>query len=1068
MWFSDQANHMIVRYDGSTVTKFLFDPEDPNSISGYYPETLARGKNGVVWIGYSQGGGLDHFDPKTDSFTNYLHDPEDSESLTNNNVSTILVDREGMVWAGTFEGLDRLDPSTGKFTHFLHDEKDTTSLSHNIVRSIYEDSKGTLWVGTGVPWSSNPEEGGLNRYDPTTKSFTRYLHDPEDANSLLGNAVRAIFEDSQGKLWVGTDKNGLHLIDRTTGTIKRVKFWPDDSDNLEFPPSDKMMDHITFINEDHEGFLLIGVYDRGIIRWDPDRKNAVRYGADGVPAGDYDENTSWAACVSDQGMIWLASQDYKLYKADPGIPVVSEVPISDELTYLVDKGVDQLWLGTFKNGLIVKNKTTGQTRKYRHSETDLKSISDNTISTMFVDAKNTLWIGTLRGLNKWNEAENNFVRYTEFWNGGAGPMTPLVTEIYEDAQSRLWIGTDQGLFQWNRETDSLVYQRFEGKEMGSFIVKVMESHSGEIKVVDRSDVYTLNLQNNQFEHQLKLPIPLVLGACIDKKDILWVASSVGLWNTNASWDTITKFQIPQTGEYIGEWSFSILADPADNLWIGTVPGIIKLGSERDEKILLGSRNGVETKGNTSENPLLSDVLPGREGQIYFVRSPNGYYYLDPEDFKTPESDIRLWARNLQVNNEPVYPGAGSPIETAPADFRKLHLTYSQNNFGLIFSAIDYTSDLKKKIYYKLDGYEDYWQESLSGQRVNYTKVPSGDYKLLYKSPVLNTNDWVEKSLDIHIANPWWKTGWAYSGYALLLITGVYFFDKYQKRRILLKQRNLAKEKELAHAKEIEKAYTELKQTQTQLIHSEKMASLGELTAGIAHEIQNPLNFVNNFSEVSNEMIDEVKEEMDEGDITEAKTILDELKNNLSKISHHGNRASGIVKGMLEHSRSSDGKKSPTDLNALADEYVRLAYHGLRAKDKSFNANTASEFEPDLPKVSVVPQEIGRVLLNLLTNAFYAVNDRNQKEQEGYEPTVWVITRKTKSGVEISVRDNGDGIPEAIREKIFQPFFTTKPTGEGTGLGLSMSYDIVTKGHGGTLDLQTEEGAGSEFIINLPV
>jgi signal transduction histidine kinase len=267
---------------------------------------------------------------------------------------------------------------------------------------------------------------------------------------------------------------------------------------------------------------------------------------------------------------------------------------------------------------------------------------------------------------------------------------------------------------------------------------------------------------------------------------------------------------------------------------------------------------------------------------------------------------------------------------------------------------------------------------------------------------------------------------------------------------------------------LEKILSDLQATQKQLIHSEKMASLGELTAGIAHEIQNPLNFVNNFSEVSRELIEELLEELKTGDTEEVDAIAQDVIQNLEKINHHGKRADSIVKGMLQHSRSGDGKKEPTDLNALADEYLRLAYHGLRAKDNAFNASMETDFDPDLAKVKVVPQDIGRVLLNLITNAFHAVGDRKETSSEGYEPTVWVKTRKTKSGVEISVRDNGSGIPDAIRDKIFQPFFTTKPTGEGTGLGLSMSYDIVTKGHGGQLTMESEEGEGTQFLLILPI
>lgn len=264
------------------------------------------------------------------------------------------------------------------------------------------------------------------------------------------------------------------------------------------------------------------------------------------------------------------------------------------------------------------------------------------------------------------------------------------------------------------------------------------------------------------------------------------------------------------------------------------------------------------------------------------------------------------------------------------------------------------------------------------------------------------------------------------------------------------------------------ALQELKSTQSQLIQSEKMASLGELTAGIAHEIQNPLNFVNNFSDVSTELVDEMNEEIDKGNLEDAKQIAQDLKLNLEKINHHGKRAGDIVKGMLQHSRSTaNASKEPTDLNKLADEYLRLAYHGLRAKDKSFNATLKTDYDETIGNINIIPQDIGRVILNLITNAFYVVNEKSKQGVAGYEPTVEVSTRKVKDKVEVRVADNGNGIPQKVLDKIFQPFFTTKPTGQGTGLGLSLSYDII-KAHGGELSVETKEGEGSGFVIQLPV
>jgi two-component system, NtrC family, sensor kinase len=265
---------------------------------------------------------------------------------------------------------------------------------------------------------------------------------------------------------------------------------------------------------------------------------------------------------------------------------------------------------------------------------------------------------------------------------------------------------------------------------------------------------------------------------------------------------------------------------------------------------------------------------------------------------------------------------------------------------------------------------------------------------------------------------------------------------------------------------LETTLANLKSTQYQLVQSEKMASLGELTAGIAHEIQNPLNFVNNFSEVNTELIEELEDEVEKGNLPEIKLIVQDIKANEQKINHHGKRADAIVKGMLQHSQSGSGVKEPTDINALADEYLRLAYHGLKAKDKSFNTVMITDFDPLVGTINIIPQDIGRVLLNLFNNAFYTVNDKQKSSAQGYEPTVWLQTKISGNRIEISVRDNGKGVSEKIKDKIFQPFFTTKPTGQGTGLGLSLSYDIV-KAHGGELKVETKEGKGSEFIIQLP-
>ena len=305
-----------------------------------------------------------------------------------------------------------------------------------------------------------------------------------------------------------------------------------------------------------------------------------------------------------------------------------------------------------------------------------------------------------------------------------------------------------------------------------------------------------------------------------------------------------------------------------------------------------------------------------------------------------------------------------------------------------------------------------------------------------------------------------------SGIGVFMLIAFLLYRNNRNRKKANELLQKQKEEIEVQKKNVEETLVELKSTQSQLIQSEKMASLGELTAGIAHEIQNPLNFVNNFSEVNTELIEEMKEQLVMGNQQEAIEIANDIRENELKIIHHGKRADAIVKGMLQHSRKSEGVKEPTDINALCDEYLRLSYHGLRAKDKNFNADFKTDFDESTGKINVVPQDIGRVLLNLINNAFYAVNERQKTDGENYKPIVSIQTKKINNSIEITVTDNGNGIPASIKEKIFQPFFTTKPTGQGTGLGLSLTYDII-KAHGGEIKVESKEGEGTAFIIMLP-
>jgi signal transduction histidine kinase len=409
----------------------------------------------------------------------------------------------------------------------------------------------------------------------------------------------------------------------------------------------------------------------------------------------------------------------------------------------------------------------------------------------------------------------------------------------------------------------------------------------------------------------------------------------------------------------------------------------------------------------------------------------------------------------------------------------LSLAHDQNDLRFHFGHNPAQYEGFYQYQYILDGVDKKWS-SLTDLPVSerYHNIPPGYYTFRVSIRKRDGNWTIPSEFHFRIRPPLWSSWWAELFYFIIFIGLVRLWVRFRSLR-LLKENTWLEQKVAERTEALTQSLETLRQAQGQLIQAEKMASLGELTAGIAHEIQNPLNFVNNFSEVNTELLEDVNKSLDEGNTAEVKDILKDIETNMGKITFHGKRADAIVKGMLLHSRASSGEKILTDVNMLTDEYLRLSYHGLRARDKSFNAQFVMDFDEKTGELMLVKQDIGRVLLNLFNNAFYSVTEKKKQiekaKQSGegagnelYEPTVLVSTKRKKDFVEIRIRDNGQGISKKVIDKIYQPFFTTKPAGQGTGLGLSLSYDIITKEHNGKIDVTTKEDEFTEFIIELPV
>ena len=1066
MWFSDQSNRCIIRYDGTKMTRYRNDPSDSNSLGGSYPECLFADPSGMIWIGF-YGQGVDRFDPQTNTFTHYRHDDNDPDSLSSDVVSAVLVDHLGNVWVGNNGGLDLLDQKTGKFKHFNHRDNDSTSLSHNVVRSIYEDHEGSLWVGTGFEFNSSNDLGGLNRFDRKTGTFTQYLHDPNNPNSLINNKVRAIFEDSQGTFWVGTAGDGLHIMDREKGTFKRLTYNPMHPDQLSRPALINDADHITFITEDIQHELWIGTLFNGLIRYNLKTKKFVHYTNFNGGTGNAADNTTWWAHCGPDGIVWLSTQAAILYKIDlyqQRLPHFGN-STSDALnTFCEGKGSLQ-WLAT-NSGLLLKDAATGSTEFFKHNNQKPKSINSDKIYDLLPEENGDVWIATAAGLDRYDYASRNFVHYLNKAGDGGKPID--VRALIKDKDSTIWVGAYlDGLIHFDARNNQVI-KIYKGNTENrtslytNFITTMLMDASSHLWIGMLGALDRLDIDSGEFKHYLEgLNI---FSLYKDNAGVFWAGTSGGLYRYSKELDDFTL------GSSINEALdfpnvFSLVEDQNNNLWVTSSPGLFKINPKRNYVNFFNKDYGI-TQGNEFNG---NAAFKTHDGTLIFGDNW-GYFMFKPEAFSdlTVASDI--WFSSFSLNNKVILPGANSVLQNPIITTDKIDLAYNQNAFSFDFSIINYRGNNNNNIQYQLENYDKNWRTSGSENRADYFRVPPGDYTMQIKLINYDDENSLVKSIAITISPPWWNTWLAYIIYGVFFVIAVYSVHRYQKARVVRAERERSRAKELEQAKEIEKAYTELKATQTQLIQSEKMASLGELTAGIAHEIQNPLNFVNNFSEVNKELLVELKDEITKGNLDEVNSIADDVISNEEKINLHGKRADAIVKGMLQHSRSSSGQKEPTDINALADEYFRLAYHGLRAKDKSFNATMETDFDERIGNIEVIPQDIGRVILNLITNAFYAVTEKkeelkNNELNVNYEPTVTVSTKKLANYVELHVKDNGNGIPKKLIDKIFQPFFTTKPTGSGTGLGLSLSYDIV-KAHGGEIKVETKEGEGTEFTIQL--
>ncbi|MDZ7344741.1 MAG: hypothetical protein ONA90_09555, partial [candidate division KSB1 bacterium] len=967
-----------------TFTRFLPDPQNPHSLSHPTVTAIHEDRFNTLWIA-TEGGGLNLFDRDTEQFSRFVHDLNDPHSLSDDFVQEIYEDRAGRLWLGTERGglnmLERASSTNAvpRFTRFIYDPKNLQGLNHPDVRVICEDGSGKLWLGT--------LGGGLNYFDPQTRQTIHYINDPKNPNSLSNDRVISIYQDRTGALWIGTD-DGINKLDRGQGKFMALL-------NALENPQNSFQNKIWAVCKDRNGALWIGT-ENGLFRrrWD-----------------DLALSQSPPQTVRASGeapMPWREIKEQVFYfNNDPQNPLSL---LENKIHVIYEDSRGTLWFGTASGLRLLaptlaskKNDAPLQFRQWEANTPNASGLDrlqifaiceDSSAARRSPNGEHTFWIGTSGGLFRLQRDARGQFRTTVFKRDPQNPnslSSNNVRALLVDRAGTLWVGTwADGLNQFDERSGQFKRFGHDPKNPRSvannFIRAIYEDRAGRLWIGTDGGLDELDRTTKQFKHYTEkdgLPNNRIYCILEDDRGRLWLSTNNGISRFDPFASVGPAFKNYTVRDGLSHQEFNRGA-------------YFKSGSG---EMFFGSMNGVTAfhPDSIKDNPFVPPVV---------ITSCKRYNTDDAEGIAIVEKGIS--AR------------------------QEIKFSYKDNIITFEFAALNFRNPAQNQYAYKLEGYREQWIQLGAHREATFTNLDPGEYVLRVKG---SNEDgvWNEEgaSIKIIITPPWWRTRWAYAVYALLVIAIVFATNRAQRRRLIIKERERAetarKDLELKKAAELKaayeklaEAYERLKATQQQLVTQEKLASLGQLTAGIAHEIKNPLNFVTNFAALSVELARELREELakieDREGLANIDGLLQNLIQNAEKINHHGKRADNIVKSMMQHARGSSGERELADINQLLDEAVNLTYHGLRAQDVSFNIAIEKQYDETIGKIEVVPQDLSRVFLNLINNACYAAHQKKKTSEDGFSPTLSVSTINRGDQIEIRIRDNGNGIPAEIRDK----------------------------------------------------
>lgn len=1030
IWMADNYNG-LVKYDGTKKKYFKSNPYDSNSLHTNMLECLYAGKGGIIWIG-SNHEGLDRLDPSTETFTHFQNDPADPHSLRDNQIQALLEDRSGTLWIGTGKGLDTLDRKTGHFVHIRDDTPAGRLLDEIMVRSIYEDRAGRIWIGTGNAFDpSDHPASGLYQFEKESGLITHYRHDLDDPTSLAGNRIRALFEDSQGNFYVGSDGDGLHIMDREQGTFQRLPNVPDNPNALSRPPVNPnaayAVDHITFINEDSQGAIWIGTYAGGINRYNPKSKTMEFFGKTGVGSHFLEKNDFWTLLKTKDNLLWVsgwepATENQVLFQISTFQNHFEHTTIGTRALVFAQNQEPGVWIGT-DIGLFGHNVNQSKDGFFTFVR---KTLGKVIIWDLKFDQADNLWVATLwGGVYYFDRRKMSYMRFGQEEKGknGLSSLMPQVVLTIPDGNT--WIGTTGGLDLFNSKSGKITHFTHDPSDPRSLsanaVYGLLEDSNGRIWVTTVNGINLYRSESANFERFLEKSGVAVIEIYEDSKKRIWASTyRSGFYLLDPETGSFNRYY-DNTGLITDMLLITgLVEDESKYLWLYTDIGFIRLDPETKNAALFG--NSWKKSSDTGFYSLNAFISKNKE---IFVGNGTGYFSFRPAELENqyptqPAPYLSaFFLRDRSVSFQTDKKILPKPLNETSA----IRLPHDQNTFTLEFGSIDFvTMESEKNLRYKLENYDPNWKSG-AALSADYYSIPPGEYIFHVQATNRYGNVGI-RSVSITVMPPWFTQWWAWLSYALLLFLMLYWVYGFLLRR------------KLAQAEVIR--LQDLDQVKTRIY------------TNLTHEFRTPLTVISGIA-----------------DHILSQPSIETMKEGLPMIKRNSSQLLRLINQMLDLSKLQSGKLSAKMIhdNILGYlKYLTESFHSL-ADSKDIRLHLLPGF--DELYMDFDPEKIQAIFSNLVGNAVKFTPPGGN---------IYIKMEKITSGekgdfLEIKVKDTGKGIPSEHLPYIFDRFYQVDDSAtrsdEGTGIGLALTKELVQL-MSGTIEVSSQIGKGSEFTLRLPI